>query len=263
MTRPTFSLTDDEARELLSELAEINLRCDFNPRDHRAFVREFIRGVHRITGKSFSPAIYRRLLTAYAPDRKPSTATLALEKERFVRELERVAPVEPLQQKGSGGGHGTALDIRQMPEAPSLRPAGRESRSTESYLQAQCEFLQQRLSQTEQSLAQARAASSASSARCQVLEAELASTKGQLDSLQANNTALMEQLAALTKAIDETRQFSLLAIDGVRGETRVWRERFLASELQLKEQESLTETFRRLAYRQGADIPPTLRIDRK
>jgi hypothetical protein len=35
MARPTFSLSDDEARQLVRELAAVEARCPFNGRDHR------------------------------------------------------------------------------------------------------------------------------------------------------------------------------------------------------------------------------------
>ncbi|MEJ7806895.1 MAG: hypothetical protein WKG03_13365 [Telluria sp.] len=80
----------------------------------------------------------------------------------------------------------------------------------------------------------------------------------QIDSLRAADAAMTAELAKLSVAIDDARQFALLAIDEARGETRAWKERCAAAEAQYKEQVSLTETFRRLAYRQGADIPPAL-----
>ncbi len=69
---------------------------------------------------------------------------------------------------------------------------------------------------------------------------------------------MTEELGKLAAAINDARQFALLAIDEARGETRAWKERCSAAEAQYKEQVSLTETFRRLAYRQGADIPLAL-----
>lgn len=229
-----------------------------NPRDHRQFVREFIRAVHRTTGKTFSPAIYRRLLGAYAPQRKPSTATLALEKERFVKELERTPSIET---GDDSEGNALARDIRQMLEDFTSRTAARAPSGADSYLQAQCDFLQQRLSQSEKNLADAKAAAATADAQRQVLQAQFDASKQQNEALQSSGAAMLEQLGALTRAVDEARQFALLAVDDARGETRAWRERFLATEFQLRAQVSLTETFRRLAYRQGADIPPALKGD--
>jgi hypothetical protein len=237
MARPTFSLADDHARQLIVELAGVEERCPFRPRDHREFVRAFI---------------------GYVPDRKPSTATLALEKERFVKQLEQ----EPAAQHGvsdSGRSSGTlAVEFRRMLDEVVGRPALRASATPDSYLQSQCDFLQQRLSHCEKQLAEARAAAAQIEAQRQVLEALERQAREEIASLRTSGSAMQDRLASLTKAVDDARQFALLAIDEARGETRAWKERFQASEAQSKSQASVTETFRRLAYRQGADIPTSL-----
>lgn len=128
----------------------------------------------------------------------------------------------------------------------------------DTYLQAQCDFLQQRLSHSEKQLAGAKECVHQVEAQRQVLSAQAMQDREQIDSLRAADAAMTAELAKLSVAIDDARQFALLAIDEARGETRAWKERCAAAEAQYKEQVSLTETFRRLAYRQGADIPPAL-----
>lgn len=258
MARPTFSLTDSEARLLIQELTGIEDRCPINPRDHRQFVRDFIRAVHHVTGKTFSPAIYRRLLGAYAPARKPSTATLALEKERFAKQLDRTQfPVDASTEPTMPGGDLDHVVERLLDELPA-RLAQRAAPNPDGYMQAQCDFLQQRLTHSEKQVAETKAAASQADAQRQVLEAQALCAREQIECLRADGAAMQNQLANLSRAIDDSRQFALLAIDEARGETRAWKERCLAAETQFKAQVSLTETFRRLAYRQGADIPPTL-----
>jgi chromosome segregation ATPase len=259
MARPPFSLSDDEVRQLLRELGGIEARCPVDPRDHRRYIREFIRLIHKITGKTYSPAIYRRLLSAYAPSRKPSTATLALEKERFLKELESKPPNERAESNHEPAHGGTLLsEIRQALEdlADHRAPAG--TSQAVSYLQAQCDFLQQRLSHTEKELAGAKDCAYRAEAQRQILAAQAIYDREQIDSLRAAGAAVTAELAKLSAAIDDARQFALLAIDEARGETRAWKERCASVEAQHKQQLSLTETFRRLAYRQGADIPPAL-----
>jgi hypothetical protein len=260
MARPSFSLSDDEARQLVRELGGIEARCPVNPRDHRRYVREFIRLIHKITGKTYSPAIYRRLLSAYAPQRKPSTATLALEKERFVKELEATPAAinEGATTVPSVHGGNLLSEIRQaLEDLAGLRTPGGASQ-VDSYLQAQCDFLQQRLSHSEKQLAVANECVHQVEVQRKVLAAQALHDREQIDSLRAAGAAMTAQLAKMSVAIDDARQFALLAIDEARGETRAWKERCAAAEAQYKEQVSLTETFRRLAYRQGADIPPAL-----
>jgi hypothetical protein len=258
VARPIFSLTDSEARLLILELAGIEERWPINPRDHRQFVREFIRAVHLVTGKTFSPAIYRRLLGAYAPERKPSTATLAVEKERFVKELDRSQfPVGASTDSTIPGGdleHAIRLLLDELPALLAQRAAPNQ----DGYLQAQCDFLQQRLSHSEKQLSETKAIAGQIDAKRQVLEAQALCAREQIECLQADSAAMQIQLANLTRAIDDARQFALLAIDEARGETRAWKERCVTAEAQFKAQVSLTETFRRLAYRQGADIPSAL-----
>ena len=260
MARPSFSLSDDEARQLLQELVGAEARCPLNPRDHRRYVREFIRLIHKITGKTFSPAIYRRLLSAYAPARKPSTATLALEKERFVKELELAPPAFAAGPEPDLAGHRGNLiaEIRQalVDLAGSRTSAG--SAHSDNYLQAQCDFLQQRLSHSEKQLAEAKDRAHQIEAQRQILATQALRDREQIDSLRTAGAAMTSELSRLAAAIDDARQFALLAIDEARGETRAWKDRCIAAEAQQKEQVSLTETFRRLAYRQGADIPLVL-----
>ena len=260
MARPTFSLSDEEARDLIRELDGIESRCPVNPRDHRRYVREFIRVIHKITGKTYSPAIYRRLLSAYAPARKPSTATLALEKERFVKELDATpSPIDTDSNTPSAGLGGNLLsEIRQaLEDLAGFRLHGGASHA-DNYLQTQCDFLQKRLSYSESQLAGAKEYAHQVETQRQVLAAQALIVRDQIDSLRAAGAAMTAQLARMSTAIDDARQFALLAIDEARGETRAWKERCAAAEAQYKEQVSLTETFRRLAYRQGADIPPAL-----
>jgi chromosome segregation ATPase len=259
MARPSFSLSDDEARQLIRELEGIEARCPVNPRDHRRYVREFIRVIHQITGKTYSPAIYRRLLSAYAPTRKPSTATLAVEKERFVKGLERAPAAINADPNPAASQVGNLIaELRQaLEDLADLRSSGGASHA-DSYLQAQCDFLQQRLSHSEKELALAKENVHQVEAQRQVLAAQALHDRKQIDSLCDAGAAMTAQLATMSMAIDDARQFALLAIDEARGETRAWKERCAAAEAQYKAQVSLTETFRRLAYRQGAGIPPAL-----
>ncbi len=260
MARPSFSLSDEEARHLVRKLSGIEARCPVDPRDHRRYVREFIRLIHKITGKTYSPAIYRRLLTAYAPARKPSTATLALEKERFVKELEAAPALIDTEQNPASAGQGGNLlaEIRQALEDLAAYRAPGGASHADGYLKAQCDFLQQRLSHSEKQFSETKDCAHQLEAQRQVLAAQALHDREQIDSLRAAGAAMTAELAKLSAAVDDARQFALLAIDEARGETRAWKERCAAAEAQYKEQVSLTETFRRLAYRQGADIPPAL-----
>lgn len=87
MSRPPSSLTDDQARDLVQRVVPLLDRYLVDPRDHRPFLRAFIRAVHEVTNKLHGPEIYRWLLRAYAPGRNPTTPTIAIERDAFEREL--------------------------------------------------------------------------------------------------------------------------------------------------------------------------------
>lgn len=86
MPRPPFALTDDQARVLTIRVAALQDTYPLNSRNHRPFVRGFLRAVREATGQLYSPAIYQRLLAAFAPERRPSTGTLAVEKQTLAAE---------------------------------------------------------------------------------------------------------------------------------------------------------------------------------
>lgn len=260
MTRPAFRLSDDEARILVARIQGINDTHLLNQRDHRPFVRAFIRAVHEATHKTFSPAIYRRLLAVYAPERRPSTSTLAIEKELFADEL---------ALERAGAAQVAASDAPQL--AALIRAAVADavgddlvSRIDTSMGGADIDvaFWRQRLVEVETALADARA----SAAR---LAGELLAARAVADGANAELAAARQalelqgaQLAKLADAVEESRRFAMRAIDDARGETRAWRDQCAAIEAKAaskaREDYLLLETFRQLAYQRGAAIPPVL-----
>jgi hypothetical protein len=260
MTRPPFRLSDDEARVLVARLQSINDMHPLNARDHRAFVRAFIRAVHEATHKTFSPTIYRRLLAAYAPERRPSTSTLAIEKELFADELalERAGAAEVAT---SDAPQLAALIRAAVFDAIGDRPP-QVYQAAGTTMGLDSAFWRERAIDTERSLADAQAHAArlagellASRAAAGILEADLATARHALMAQGA-------QLARLTDEVEESRRFAMRAIDDARGETRTWRERCAAVEAKAianaREDNTLLETFRQLAYQRGATIPPAL-----
>ncbi len=53
MSRPAFSLTDAQARALSLRTAELQALFPLDPRNHRSFVRAFLRAVQEITGNFY------------------------------------------------------------------------------------------------------------------------------------------------------------------------------------------------------------------
>lgn len=255
MPRPTFALTDDQARQIVAGVAELDNLHPLNSSNHTRFLRPFIRLVFSVTGKTLSPAVYRRLLAAFAPGRTPSITTIAAEKARFVAELEEQSAVErrsvPWEERPTLGFH-VDLDTIQAVVAQTIRQG---VNGNDAYLQQQCAFLQQRLSASERELVDAKVTVGR-------LESELAALKhraeqdvAEIDSQRRVTAALTQELARLGTVVEDARRFALLAIDESRAETRAWKERCYHAESQVKEHAAAAEVFRRLAYRQGAEIP--------
>lgn len=260
MTRPAFQLSDDEARVLIARLQSINLMHPLNPRDHRPFVRAFIRALHEATHKTFSPTIYRRLLAAYAPERRPSTSTLAVEKELFADELalERAGAAEVAMSD--------APQLASLIRAAVFEAIGDWPAQVHHAFAATAgldsAFWRERAIDTERTMADAQAHAArlagellAARAAAEILKTELATAR---EALQAQGV----RLARLTDEVEESRRFAMRAIDEARGETRTWRERCIAIEAKAlasaREENVLLETFRQLAYQRGAAIPAAL-----
>lgn len=261
MTRPPFKLQDDEARVLLARLALIESTHPLDQRDHRPFVRAFIRAVHYATNKTFSPAIYRRLLSAYAPERRPSTSTLAIEKELLCGEL-------ALERDGAS--QAAALDAPRLGEA--IRAAVADAMG-ERALPARlagagiagpdADFWRDRAAETEQALADTRAQAARLAGELLAAQASANLLATELEAARATLSKQADSIGKLAAEAEESRRFTMRAIDDARGETRSWRERCQVVEAQAaakaKEDNILLETFRQLAYQRGAAIPPVLR----
>jgi len=157
MSRPPFQLTDDQARALLQQLTPILARNPVGAGSNRPFVRDFVRAVHTATGRTYSPAIYRRLLDAYAPDRRPSTDTLAQEKNALVEALSEEAHAG--RQLDADTGEALAQVVQRAVDGALARQARNHAGATshDRYTDAQRDFLQSRLADAERQLNEARA----------------------------------------------------------------------------------------------------------
>jgi hypothetical protein len=240
----------------------INAAHPLNSRDHGPFVRAFVRAVFEATGKTFSPVIYRRLLDAYAPERRPSTSTLERAKQLLVDELalEREGAAEVASADAP---HLAALIRDAVLEGFGERPVHAPyTASASASAVSDVAFWRERSAQAELATADAQAQAArlagellAARASCDALASELAATRGQLSEQAA-------QIGKLATEFEHARLFSMRAIDDARGETRAWRERCANVEAQAaaraREDNILLETFRQLAYQRGATIPAVL-----
>ena len=263
MTRAPIKLSDDEARVLARELLAIEAAHPLDARDHRPFVRAFIRAVHQATGRTFSPAVYRRWLGAYAPDRRPSNSTLALEKQAFADELDRSAGAAFELAAGASpnlaalvrAAVADAMGARSTPQSmPGAGAGGGDAI-----------FWRERAAEADNALADARALAARLAGELQAARAVTDQMSAELATSRAALAGYTAELAKMAEAIESSRLFFMRAIDEARGETRNWRDRCAAVEtnaaLQAKQDAMLLETFRQIAYQRGAPIPAALRKD--
>jgi hypothetical protein len=230
MSRPRFSLTDDQARELVQHVSPLLDRYPVDPRDHRPFLRAFMRAVYEVTNKLYGPDIYRRLLRAYGPGRNPSTSTIAIERQALERELVTASPA-------AGPAPAPAGAVMTLPPAAAALDPVQLRALFDEYLphfarlaaqagrDAQVDYLQGRLRETERAAADARAHAArlagelqAQSARADLLTAELATSHAAL----AAHAAVV---GSLTEELKGQRLFAMQSIEMGRAETRMAKER--------------------------------------
>lgn len=261
MGRSAFQLSDEQGRLLVAALPGIFERHPAGGRDHRPFLREFMRAVFDATGKTFSPPIYRRLMAAYAPGRKPSTDTFADEKRLLDEALAQEA-IAGRQMDGQGGEELATIVRRAVQQAlqnKSFAPPGQQGPHDALLAIAQRDFLQDWLVLTEAQLADVRSAAARMAADLQTVQAQRDALVVQGEENRATVKQQAQQLQQLTDELGGVRKFSMSAIDGVRGETRAWQERCAALEAKLQEERKHLEYFRQIAYQRGAAVPASLK----
>lgn len=230
--------------------AAVNAAADqypLDPGNHRPFVRAFLRAVLDATGKTYSPAIYRRLLTAYAPGRSPSTTTLALEKEVLEQELAvGAAPgATPAPQNDAGVPVADVLwrVLREQGAAPGRAAAPDHD--------AQFKLLLQRMGELEREREEARAHAARLAAQLQEAHGLLQAAQQREQDAQAALAAEQAGYVRLADELADMRRFSLQAVDAVRGETREARERCACLEGVIRKKEGEVDMYRQLALQGG------------
>lgn len=259
MGRTAVQLSDEQGRLLVAALPAIFARHPAGGRDHRPFLRDFMRAVFDATGKTFSAPIYRRLMAAYAPGRKPSTDTFADEKRLLDKALAQEATAAR-QLDGQGGEELAAIVRRAVDQALAGAPRMTHTAPPDNLLaEAQRDFLNDRLREVQVQLADARAQAARLAADVQTSLALRDALAVQVDEGRATIARQAQQLHQLTEELGGVRKFSMTAIDGVRGETRAWQERCSALEATLRDERKHLEYFRQIAYQRGANVPNSLK----
>lgn len=261
MSRPVLTLTDDQGRVLVAALQDILARHPDGTGSSRLFVRDFVAAVHRATGRTYSPSVYRRWLNAYAPGRHPSNEVLASEKAQLVAALDQEARAG--RELATGGAGADLAEVvqravrRAMARPAPTSPAG--SGAVDQIALAQRDFLQARLTESEQVLQQTRGHAARLAADLQAAIASRDTMQAHLTAVEGESARHAHQATLLVHEVGEQRRYAMRAIDEVRGETRVWKERCAAVEAKLVESKQLLEVFRQAAYARGAAIPLALR----
>lgn len=247
MSRPTFRLTDDQARRIVQRVTVIDTAIPLDVGNHRPFVNAFIKAVHEATGKFFSPGIYHRLLRAYAPSRRPSTATVASERGRIMDDialLDSVDSADDVQRERLAqavrGAIADELDLRLVALPRTDGGTGN----------AEQQFYKHRLEDSERELRElrAKAAQLATDLAMAAQRADL--LQKELDGQRDTNARLSDQVRSFQSSIDEHRKFALMSIEESRGEVRHWRERCADLELQRQRDYQLVDAMRRLVSKQ-------------
>jgi hypothetical protein len=235
MSRPPFSLTDDQARELVQRVSPLLDRFPVDPRDHRPFLRGFLRAVYDVTNKLYGPDIYRRLLRAYAPGRNPSTPTIASERDALERELASAVPAAAGSPPGpawspSAAAPGLDADLvrsifsESMPQFARLAAqAGRD---------AQVDYLNARLREAERATSDAKAQAARLAGELQAQAARVDLLSRELEASQAALAQQRQAVAGMTEELKGQRLFAMQSIEMGRAETRMARDR--VAELQSK-----------------------------
>lgn len=247
MSRPPFRLPDEQARQLVHKVAVLDQSIPLDTNNHRPFVGAFIQAVFEATGKFFSPMIYQRLLRAYAPTRRPSTATIASERARVIddtQQLDRAAGMDDLQRERF------AQTIRNaIADELELRLGNLPAPETASG-SAQAEFFKNRLGECERDLRDLRikAAQLVTDLAVAVQRAEL--LERELGQQRQANDKLVVQLRSAQESSDGYRRFALMSIEDARGEARQWKERYAESEVQRQRDFQQLDAMRRMVSEQ-------------
>lgn len=243
MSRPPFRLPDDQARRIAQRVAVLDQEIPLDASNHRPFVSAFIQAVRDATGNYFSPMIYQRLLRAYAPARRPSTATIASERARLMdtaEQLERAVGLDDVQRERF-----TEAIRSVIAEELEQRLANLPAADTATGA-PQVEFFKNRLAECENELRTVRATAAQlvtdlalSTQRAEIADRELTEQR-------RANEKLVEQLRVVQESADGNRRFALMAIDEVRGEVRHWKDRCADLELQRQRDFQQLDAMRRL-----------------
>ncbi|QYF93051.1 hypothetical protein KY495_20490 [Massilia sp. PAMC28688] len=243
MPRPPFQLTDQQAAHIARGVMELDATIPIDARSHRPYVRSFIALVFGATGRLFSPEIYRRLMDAYSPQRRPSMATLARERQQAEQLLHRrvVPATDPPEF--------TEPDASMLTTNAAIAALDRKMSAvlgTAEHMQnAQLDYFQHALEQAERELTLLRSLATTAAAESAAARTSAEQYRIECEALREKNDQLTQIIDKMVQSGDEMRKFSLMSIDDARGEVRTWKERCANLELQQARDAQTLDTMRR------------------
>lgn len=226
-------------------------------RSHRLVVREFIHILFDMTGKLFPVAAYKHAFAQHFPDRSPSTATFSNE---LKTRREAIAALQTAAMHVNESKSEDLSNIIEIAVAKGLEKYFPALDGSTQIIDAQkvIEFFQAELSSKEQLCRDITEENG-------TLKAKLYAASMLYDRCKEQEQVYVAQIDSHTQSInkmlveiDGQRRYALQSIEGVRGETRIWKERYEALTAQQRKDKGLLEHFRRLAYARGASIPDQL-----
>lgn len=232
---------------------DLDVRIPLDTRSHRPFVREFVELVHSATGKLYSPEIYRRLLDAYAPTRRPSMSTLAAERERAGHAL-AAASVQPEGPVGEAQAEQRIApgDLAERIAAILHAKLGRGLDAVAQQQDAQLDFYSHQLQQAEAELRALR--DHVGALGVQLAEARQSAEQYRVEA--ETSRALLAQhvqsIAVLSQNADDMRKFSLMSIEDARAEARGLKEQCAELEMQRQRDAELLDSMRRAHFHAAA-----------
>ncbi|MGE8681515.1 MAG: hypothetical protein ACN6PE_23115 [Achromobacter marplatensis] len=233
MGRPSFQLTDDQARRIMVAVGRLQEAFP-TVADNRAFLGGLMNAVLEVTGRLYGVPTYQRILRAYAPTRSPSTATILSVLVGVQNAMAR-APLSDVDHDTRSSGPPAKFAVRQEDPTPVrlLAIELEESRRRRLALEAD----------------NARLEAAISAQQC-----ELARALGQVDGAKQALAALADKMAALVSTVTQIteaeqggRAFALRAIEAARAESRLWRERYEGLQVLREEEQAPLDSYRRAA----------------
>ena len=222
MARPSIlPLPDDQARRILRSTASIEAHLPPKT-SNTGFLTQFIPLVHDVTGQIYGAATFQRLLTQFAPARRPSTTTIQAELRRY---REHVATLyDP--DEGSAVVAARSPSVATGRQAPPSAQAAWHDEEREGLRELMgLQRLELERARQNEAAALHRAASADEARERAVREAtaaraELQSVRDLATSLQSTIDRLTAALQVATDRAAADNRMALMRVDAMRQEVR-------------------------------------------